>query len=221
MRAQSEECPVPPPRKRRDRPKTSRRHTVGTLSVEQSINLVDEVPFESDIDKKCITVVPEDSNAPATKEQPMTKPDDTVDSERQRSLDGDTCEKFSSAPERTSLHSRIGSSMGLKREDSDFVDIDVEEAQLNDALQNTSSSTCIDSSSLKEAALPTGSTSDNCEVKVNVESSSERGKSEPGKSRFSKIKSLLSGKVSTYSFRLISDCLTCHRYIVYEVSEPI
>ena len=209
MRAQSEECPIPPPRKRRDKVKSSRRHTVGTLSIGRSVSLASETPVETDLDRKCEVVVPEDSSRSPEKVPSLGRRDD-VDSSCQRLAESVSSEKESVCSDGTPLPSIIASGMELKREDSDFVDIEVEDAQLIDEAQRTNDVTCMENLSLHEKSLLTGKSSENYEEKLNVERNSEESKAKTPKTRFSKIKSLLSGKVN-YQFILRLFCIHCSR----------
>ena len=203
-RTQSEECPVPPPRKRRDKSKSGRRHTVGILSAEHAAKLGHETIIESCVQQKGEAIVTEGLNRAATEDQSSTRTSN-VTFEIQSLVESTSCNKENIEPLGAALPPRIASDMALKREDSDFVDIEVEDAKLNDYTMRTSdSSTFIVASSPTEEKLsPIESNSDSYEGRLVDEGNSDKSQSETVKTRFSKIKSLLSGKVS-FPFNSVS-----------------
>ena len=206
IRAQSEECPIPPPRKRRDKTKLNRRNTVGTLSVGQSASLSNEDLVEADFERNCEAVVPEDSSRSPDKESSLARKED-VDSGSQILAESISSEKEIASSDGAVLPPRIASDMELKREDSDFVDIEMEDAQLINEVSRTNDLTCTENLSLHEKSLLTGNSRENYEEKLDVERGSEESKAKTTKTKFSKIKSLLSGKVN-YHINFLSDSLT-------------
>lgn len=177
-RTQSEDCPVPPPRKNRDKSKSSRRHTVGTLSAR-----LPQIVSEEGLQQ---SVVKTSSSEPKA-----------CDNAKEKSTErwSEDIETNNDAPP---LPPRIASNMKLMREDSDFVDIEMGDVLVIDdeaaadreiAKENVieSLATISDEEEYKERRID--------EKPSNREEMNQKNKTEPNKTRFSRIKSLLSGKV--------------------------
>lgn len=193
-RAQSEECPIPPPRKHRDRSKSTRRHTVGTLSAKEP-SLCNDVDSEHDLEADF--VVKEDPRRAASEEKSWSRSCDGV-SDARKPLKDTSRDHNDGDPEILSLPPRNASDLVLMREDSDFVDIEIGDVLNVDEKECTSKAPCEDDSNQSVDGLFDVKCQciSQLEEKARVANEKrEQSKGENVKTRFSRIKSLLSGKV--------------------------
>ena len=197
-RTQSEDCPVPPPRKHRDKSKSGRRHTVGTIYDKQSHCSSSETSARVESDRQFDMPAADDSFQTLDEVDSRPKPYDSASCKEkvgEFQNEGD-----SDAPP---LPPRIASDIELKREDSDFVDIDVEDLQTAERLNDSDSAEINTESLTKISGVKDEDKGRKVEGKPNyVEEKQDKGMTETAKTRFSRIKSLLSGKVSIF----IIDC---------------
>ena len=189
-RAQSEDTPVPPPRKNRE--KSARRHTTGAMSLAKEPKTAEKLQDE---DSESKPYDPALSNGTNTSESTVAS---------SCSIDENT-----KAPP---LPPRIPSEMQLQREDSDYVNIDVEDVigietdetepgrSTEDEQKPHECGVVYECASTISSDLVCDSGASTSEKNSLVEKE-KGGRTKPstGKTKLQKIKSLLSGKVRFFS----------------------